>query len=177
MDVAAAHDTRTLAAVVSAPFGAVGIEVADGALTALHFLPDTAPLAAGSEFARRVVAQIERYFDDPAAGFDVPLQIRGTPFQRAVWQQIAAIECGRTRTYGDIATELERGGQFADARDVPARAVGQACGDNRLPLVIPCHRVIAASGLGGFAHRSGGFELTVKRWLLEHEGALRGPLL
>ena len=68
---------------------------------------------------------------------------------------------------------LERG----RARDVPARAVGQACGDNRLPLVIPCHRVIGASGLGGFAHRSGGFELTVKRWLLEHEGALRGPLL
>ncbi len=60
---------------------------------------------------------------------------------------------------------------------IPARAIGQACGDNRLPVVIPCHRVIGADSLGGFAHSKGGFELTVKRWLLEHENALRGPLL
>lgn len=167
METATAHEARTMAAVVAAPFGAVGIEVEDGALTALHFLPDTAPMAATGELAQRVAAQLERYFKSPDAGFDLPLRIRGTPFQRAVWQQIAAIPCGRTRAYGELAAEL----------DAPARAVGQACGDNRLPLVIPCHRVIGANGIGGFAHRSGGFELTVKRWLLEHEGALRGPLL
>jgi len=167
MGVAVAHETGTMAAVVAAPFGAVGIEVEDGTLTALHFLSEVAPVAPTGDFARRVVEQLERYFTTPDAGFDVPLRIRGTPFQRAVWQQIAAIPCGRTRAYGELAAEL----------DAPARAVGQACGDNRLPIVIPCHRVIGANGLGGFAHRSGGFELTVKRWLLEHEGALRGPLL
>ena len=167
MQTATAHEARTMAAIVAAPFGAVGIEVADGALTALHFLPPSAPVPATDALARRVVAQLERYFATPDAEFDLPLRIRGTPVQRAVWQQIAAIPCGRTRAYGELAAELA----------APARAVGQACGDNRLPLVIPCHRVIGASGIGGFAHRSDGFELTVKRWLLEHEGALRGPLL
>ena len=70
-----------------------------------------------------------------------------------------AIPRGRTRTYGDIAAEL--GGE--------ARAVGQACGDNCLPVVIPCHRVVAADGIGGFAHATSGYLLEAKRWLLMHE--------
>jgi methylated-DNA-[protein]-cysteine S-methyltransferase len=70
-----------------------------------------------------------------------------------------AIPRGRTRTYGDLAQEL--GGE--------ARAVGQACGDNRLPIVIPCHRVVAAQGIGGFGHSTGGYLIEAKRWLLLHE--------
>ena len=93
--------------------------------------------------------------------------MRGTPFQRRVWDAISGIASGTTATYGELARAL----------DAPARSVGQACGDNRLPIVIPCHRVVGVDGLGGFAHASGGFPTTVKRWLLEHEGALRGTLL
>jgi methylated-DNA-[protein]-cysteine S-methyltransferase len=70
-----------------------------------------------------------------------------------------AIPRGRTRTYGEFAREL--GGE--------ARAVGQACGDNRLPIVIPCHRVVAADGIGGFAHATDGYLIEAKRWLLLHE--------
>ena len=75
--------------------------------------------------------------------------------------KISAIEAGRTRSYGELARELRSA----------ARAVGQACGANPLPLVVPCHRVLAAGGIGGFAHSEGGFLLEVKRWLLAHEGA------
>jgi methylated-DNA-[protein]-cysteine S-methyltransferase len=86
--------------------------------------------------------------------------LEGTPFRRAVWREIASIPCGRTRTYGEIADRLHSS----------PRAVGGACGDNPLPLVVPCHRVVARDGLGGFMHRDGGFALAVKRWLLAHEG-------
>ena len=104
--------------------------------------------------------QLEGYFADPEFGFDLPLAPRGTPFQRRVWSKIAAIAAGHTRSYGEIAREI----------DSAARAVGQACGANPLPLVVPCHRVLAASGIGGFAHHDEGFHLSVKRWLLAHEG-------
>jgi methylated-DNA-[protein]-cysteine S-methyltransferase len=98
---------------------------------------------------------------DPQFRFDLPLASHGTLFQRRVWGKIAAIRAGRTRSYGELAREL---------RSAP-RAVGQACGANPLPLVVPCHRVLAAAGIGGFAHCEGGFHLSVKRWLLAHEGA------
>jgi len=90
---------------------------------------------------------------------DLPLEIEGTPFQKTVWRAMCAIPRGRTRTYGALAQEL--GGE--------ARAVGQACGDNRLPIVIPCHRVVAADSIGGFSHATGGYLLEAKRWLLMHE--------
>ena len=154
-------------AVVAAPFGSVAVETRGDRLTALHLLPARSPTEPTSPLAVAVKEQLERYFEDPHYPFDLPLEIIGSPFQRRVWAAIAAIPRGQTRRYGDLAAELA----------APARAVGQACGDNRLPLVIPCHRVIGATGIGGFAHSRGGFALTVKRWLLEHEGALVGSLL
>lgn len=154
-------------AIVAAPFGAVVIETRGGRLTALHLTPSQPPVAPQTPLGAAAKAQLERYFEDAAFPFDLPLDIVGSPFQQRVWAAIASIPCGQTRRYGDLAAAL----------DAPARAVGQACGDNRLPLVIPCHRVIGAAGIGGFAHSRGGFALTVKRWLLEHEGALAGSLL
>ena len=67
-------------------------------------------------------------------------------------------------TYGELARQLGAGDDHETSR-----AVGQACGDNRLPVVIPCHRVVAADGIGGFAHSTGGYLLEAKRWLLAHE--------
>lgn len=154
-------------AIIAAPFGAVAIETVGDRLTALRLLPARPPVAPTTALGAAAKAQLERYFEDAAFPFDLPLEVVGSPFQRRVWAAIASIPCGQTRRYGDLAAEL----------DAPARAVGQACGDNRLPLVIPCHRVIGATGIGGFAHSRGGFALTVKRWLLEHEGALVGSLL
>jgi methylated-DNA-[protein]-cysteine S-methyltransferase len=78
-----------------------------------------------------------------------------------LWEALCEIPCGRTQTYGELARRL----------GAEPRAVGQACGDNRLPIVIPCHRVVAANGIGGFAHASSGYLLEAKRWLLAHEAA------
>ncbi len=147
-------------AIVEFPKMKVAVATREARLVAIHYLPpDTEALAPRGALAERAVRQLERYREDPDTRFDLPLVIEGTPFQRRVWEAMCAIPRGRTRTYGELAREL--GGE--------ARAVGQACGDNRLPIVIPCHRVVAADGIGGFAHATGGYLLEAKRWLLMHE--------
>ncbi len=105
---------------------------------------------------------LKAYFEPHPRILRLPLlNPRGTPFQRTVWQAIAAIPCGETSTYGELATIIHHPGA--------ARAVGAACGANPVPLLIPCHRVKAkGGGLGGFG---GGLEL--KQWLLDHEGIMR----
>lgn len=147
-------------AVIVLPCAAVGIRVRGETVCDIHFLPaDTPPQAATQALAARAGEQILAYAADPTRTIDLPLAIAGTEFQRRVWAAISRIPSGSTRTYGELATEL--GGT--------ARAVGQACGDNRLPLAIPCHRVVGAHGMGGFAHRTSGMITGVKRWLLAHE--------
>src|SRR5262252_6142548 len=144
-----------------APFGLLAVRTSGGRLAEIVFLKAGGPtLSPRDSVAERTCAQLEGYLADPEFRFDLPLAPSGTPFQRRVWAKIAAIAPGRTRSYGEIAREI----------DSAARAVGQACGANPLPLVVPCHRVLAAGGIGGFAHRDGGFPLAVKRWLLAHEG-------
>lgn len=147
-------------AVMRLPVAAVGIRVQGDAVADICFLhEDAAEVAPANVLARRVCHALRAYVDNPAHGFDLPLAIEGSEFQRRVWAAIARIPSGATRTYGELASELGS----------TARAVGQACGDNRLPIVIPCHRVVSSRGLGGFAHRADGLMLDVKRWLLAHE--------
>jgi methylated-DNA-[protein]-cysteine S-methyltransferase len=152
-------------AIVGAPFGAIGIRTEHERVRELVYLPlhyqEKAPQDA---LAERAAQQVVRYFADPDFRFDLPLVETGTAFQRRVWDTINAIPRGGVRTYGQIAKLLESA----------PRAVGQACGANWFPLVIPCHRVTASAGLGGFASSDdeNGFQLGVKRWLLRHEGAL-----
>lgn len=145
---------------MAAPFGIVGIRTEGDALAEIAYLPrffgEAPPL---DRLAARACRQIERYLEDPHYRFDLPLKRVGTPFQCRVWEAISAIPAGRTRGYGDIAKEL---------RSAP-RAVGRACGANYFPLVIPCHRVVARGGLGGFANGEEDYFLSIKRWLLEHE--------
>ena len=150
-------------AVIEFPVMHVGIRTENETLAAVRYLPRSAPLKKpSSRFDERVVRQLEHYRDDPDIEFDLPLAIGGTEFQRKVWRVMQRIPRGKTRTYGDVATSLGSA----------ARAVGQACGENRLPIVIPCHRIIAAGGIGGFGHSRGGYLLEAKRWLLAHEQAL-----
>lgn len=147
-------------AIVEFPKMKVAVATRDDRVVALKYLPPSAEtLAPRNDLAERAARQLERYREDADASFDLPLLIEGTPFQRGVWEAMCAIPRGRTRTYGEIAHEL--GGE--------PRAVGQACGDNRLPVVIPCHRVVAAEGIGGFGHATSGYLLEAKRWLLMHE--------
>lgn len=143
----------------------VGVATLDGRVVGIRYLPlSSASLAPRSPLAAEAARQLERYREDPDTVFDLPLAVEGTELQKRVWQAMCAIPRGKTRTYGEIAREL--GG----ANDWELnRVVGQACGDNKLPIVIPCHRVVAANGIGGFAHSSDGFLIEAKRWLLNHE--------
>lgn len=138
----------------------VAVATREGRVVEIRYLPLSAPgVSPRNALAERARTQLERYRENPDARFDLPLQVEGTPFQRRLWDALCGIPRGKTLTYGELARRL----------DAEARAVGQACGDNRLPIVIPCHRVVAADGLGGFAHSTGGYLLEAKRWLLLHE--------
>ena len=147
-------------AIQAAPFGAIGVRIEDDAIAELVFLePGLQGPLPSDALAREAYNQIAAFFRDPRHVFDLPLKPAGTDFQRRVWRAISAVHCGSTRSYGDLARELGSA----------ARAVGQACGANVYPLVFPCHRVVSADGLGGFAHHAGGFHTGVKRWLLARE--------
>ena len=150
-------------AVLDTAFGKLGVRTEADAVAEIAFLPDSVRACSPvGPLAKRACAQVECYLREPDFRFHLPLQAVGTPFQRRVWDAIAAIPRGNTRSYGEIARDLGSA----------PRAVGQACGENRFPLVIPCHRVVSASGVGGFAHRDGGYLLRIKRWLLAHEGVV-----
>ena len=146
---------------LAAPFAVLGIRTVGDSLTDIQYLPKgAATLAPITRLAERACRQIERYLADPEYRFNLPFEYRGTPFQCRVWRAISSIPSGRTLTYSGIARSLA----------TAPRPVGGACGANRIPLVIPCHRVLAAHGIGGFMNARGGYPLEVKRWLLRHEG-------
>lgn len=151
-------------AIATTPFGAVGIRSDGQWVQELVYLPSSyKSRAPDSKLAEKTVRQIERYLKEPDFRFSLPLAPAGTAFQQKVWQVISAIPRGEVLTYGAVARLI---------KSAP-RAVGQACGANWYPLVIPCHRVTASGGLGGFANHDEetGFHVGVKRWLLTHEGA------
>ena len=155
---------ETYQAKVGTPFAVLGIRAEGETLTGIDYLPrGAATLEPLTRFAERACRQIERYLEDPGFRFDLPFDARGTAFQRRVWRAVHAIPSGRTLTYVDIARQL---------RTAP-RPVGGACGANRIPLVIPCHRVVASGGIGGFMHSRRGPGIEIKRWLLRHEGVTR----
>ncbi len=140
---------------VDSPLGALTLTEEDGAITALRWSDgprDDTPLLLEAE------KQLARYFAGEQTVFDLPLAPQGSDFQKAVCAEMTAIPFGETRTYGELAEALH----------VTPQAVGQGCGGNPLPILIPCHRVLGANGLGGFSG-AGGVETKV--WLLRHEGA------
>jgi methylated-DNA-[protein]-cysteine S-methyltransferase len=116
------------------------------------------PIAQHPSF-KQITQEILAYLQQPHQAFSLPAQLSGSAFQQKVWLAILAIPLGQTRTYSELAAQLQSG----------PRAVANACGANRLPLLIPCHRVVAKNGLGGFM-RGDKNGLSIKRWLLAHEG-------
>ncbi len=146
---------------VHTPIGPLAIAEEDGRIVSVDWgwpaeSHETPLLAAARD-------QLAEYFAGRRTAFDLPLDPPGTPFQRRVWQALIRIPPGQTRSYGELAAELGSG----------ARAVGAACGRNPIPVVIPCHRVVAADGrLGGYSGLDG---VETKRFLLQLEGALAAP--
>ena len=146
--------------IVAVPWGALGYVIRDGALASIDFLPPrTAVRPARDVLGRRIEAQLQRFIKDPSAGFDIPLLPEGTAYQRRVWSALQRIVPGERMTYGELARRLRSG----------PRAVGGACRANPIPLVIPCHRVVAAQGLGGYCGAPTERMQRVKQWLLAHE--------
>ncbi len=144
------------------PFAVLGIRAAGDLVTRIEYLPrGVATLEPTNKLAAKVCRQIEKYLHDPGFKFDLPFEFRGTAFQQRVWKVIHVIPGGKTLTYMDVARKLNSA----------PRPVGGACGANRLPLVIPCHRVVASGGIGGFMHARGGEPIQIKQWLLKHENA------
>jgi len=147
--------------VISAPSFSLGVACDEQEIHRIVFLAPTAEQAPRNALAAAAAEQLAAYLANAEYVFTLPLRPAGSIFQRRVWQQIAAIPVHRTRSYGELARLVHSA----------PRAVGQACAANPYPVVVPCHRVLAAeSRLGGFAGRREGFLLDVKRWLLAHEG-------
>ena len=151
-------------ACVRAPFATLGITTSATHLTGIRFLAPTVPakMPKRNTMAHLACVQLNSYLEDPAFTFDIPLRLSGTRHRLLVWEAMQRIKPGEVRTYGDVARELASS----------PRAVGGACGANPIPVIVPCHRIVGAGGLGGFMGAAGeGFERSIKRWLLEHEGA------
>jgi methylated-DNA-[protein]-cysteine S-methyltransferase len=156
--------TANYAAKFSAPFAMLGVCTQNGVLTGIDFLSRrTAPLAPRDAFTREVGKQLAAYLRDPDFVFDLPLEFQATTHQAKVWDIMRQIPRGEVLTYGDIAARVGSS----------PRAVGRACGDNPIPIIIPCHRVVAKNGAGGFMHQSAGDALNIKHWLLRHERVAR----
>ncbi len=142
-------------AVAQTRFGRLGVESDGTAIVALHW--DAVPRGEGSTLLREAVAQLEAYDAGKLTKFDLPLAPKGSDFQQQVFAEMLAIPHGETLTYGEIAKAL----------NCPAQPIGQACGANPIPVIIPCHRVLAKNGIGGFSG-AGGVEGKIA--LLKHEG-------
>ena len=151
-------------AVLGLPFGRLGVRCGDAALHELAYLPDAVasrpPVASRQPLVGELQAQLLAYCVDPDHRFSVPLAARGSAFQRRVWDLLCAIPRGQVLRYGDAARLLGSA----------PRAVGGACRANPFAPLIPCHRIVGAGGLGGFAGSRADAALALKRWLLRHEG-------
>lgn len=141
--------------IVDTRFGRLGIESNGSHIVALHW--HGVARGPASALLDEAAAQLAAYDSGKLTAFDLPLAPKGTAFQQSVFAAMLAIPHGETLTYGEIATTL----------GCPAQPVGQACGANPIPVIIPCHRVLSKTGLGGFSG-AGGVESKIA--LLKHEG-------
>lgn len=159
MSTAAHPEQQTIQ--VASPLGMITVRCVADNIISLDIKATRTPQSRPHESsAKKVAAALQAYFANATYRFHLSLRLQGTPFQRRVWQALQAIPVGETRSYGDIAKQLRSS----------ARAVGMACRANPIPVIVPCHRVVAATGLGGYAGKTTGRQIGIKRWLLQHEG-------
>jgi len=155
-------------AVMSTPIGPLTLQTTEKGLASIQFGAAVPPHAVLDESAHReAVEQLQQYFNGIRTRFDLPLDLDGTPFQLAVWNELQKIPYGETRTYGEIARSVGKPGA--------ARAVGMANHENPVAIVIPCHRVVGSDGsLTGYA---GGLDLKKKLLEIELQPETQGQLL
>ncbi len=157
------HQPGMGVALMASPLGDLRLSILNGCLTAIDILDSSdgqGPVP--GETGLPAQGELAAYFEDGAHAFQIPLQLEGTDFQQKVWRAMREIPSGQVVTYGELARRL----------GTSARAVGNACRRNPCPIVVPCHRVVSAQGLGGYDGQTEGPLLERKRWLLRHEGAI-----
>jgi methylated-DNA-[protein]-cysteine S-methyltransferase len=142
---------------IPSPIGDLTIEEQGGAIVAINWA--SRPAGNGGPLLAEAARQLQAYFDGKLSRFDLPLAPAGSDFEKRVWSAMQKIPYGETRCYGDLAAAISSA----------PRPVGRACGHNPIPIVIPCHRVLAKGGLGGYSGAGG---LDTKQALLRLEGAL-----
>ena len=151
--------------VIATPIGKIAVKYAnDYVLEIMQVAAQAKVRAAKDAFAKEIAMQIKAYFKESSYALNLPhLYQQGTDFQVQVWEQIKKIPYAQTKTYGEIANKIKSG----------PRAVGNACRRNQLLLLVPCHRVVSANGVGGFMGDADGSLVRRKLWLLEHEAKHR----
>ena len=145
---------------ITTQVGQLTICVDDDQLTSVKLNSQSKPTFPQTPLGKKIVEQIENYFNSSEFQFDLPLGQNGTEHQLKVWGALSKIPSGTVLTYGELAKKIGSS----------ARAVGNACRNNPLPIVVPCHRIVAASDIGGFSGAQTGVLLDIKRDLLCHEG-------
>ena len=147
--------------VVKTPIGKIAVDYQDDFVTEVHQVASQVRVVSKKDpFAVEIQKQFTAYFSGDLKEFNLPfLFSQGTDYQLKVWDQIRRISFGSTKTYGEIAKKIKSG----------PRAVGNACRRNQLLLLVPCHRVVSAVGLGGFMGDADGSLVRRKQWLLNHE--------
>lgn len=147
---------------LASPFGYISIINDEHHLLSINFLADISSISKPSHpLAKKICEQFECYFTNFSFVFSLPLLEQGTEFQKRVWHKLRTIQSGQCFTYGQLAIELK----------TSARAIGNACRHNPIPIITPCHRIVGAVNLGGFSGKREGKEWEIKKWLLNHEGA------
>jgi methylated-DNA-[protein]-cysteine S-methyltransferase len=149
-----------LSSVVLTPIGLIAILTKNDKLIRVQFDARPFPHAVIlTPLNERLMKDMETYFVEPNHQFEVEMDLQGTPFQKRVWEAISKIPPGTTLTYGQLAAQCGSS----------PRAVGNACRANPVPVIVPCHRVIAKDHIGGYVGHMNGEALDIKKWLLEHE--------
>lgn len=151
--------TPTLSAVIPSPLGTLGIHVYNDQLSKIEYLSSSPLKSSSNHFTQQVIQSLTAYFTQSDFQFHLSLDLIGTNFQKKVWHALMQIPKGQTKTYAELAGELKTG----------ARAIGNACRANPIPIIMPCHRVIAKNHIGGYVGAIDGELLDRKRWLLHHE--------
>lgn len=149
-------------AIITTPIGKIAVMNNEHALTGVDVHAESVPylITGSNKLTTEIVEQLMAYFARKTSHFELPMEVSGTAFQEKVWQALKNIPFGACLTYGELAKEV----------NTSARAIGGACRNNPIPIIIPCHRIVAANGIGGYSGQWRlGHKIDVKHWLLKHE--------
>lgn len=152
--------TEYISAIFPSPIGNLKIQILNNKLTRILFLRNDQIAPLPKDIAcQSLYNELTAYFQNPQHCFQFPWEADGTTFQKRVWQTLCLIPAGATMTYGELAIQL----------NTSPRAIGNACRANPIPIIVPCHRIVAQHDVGGFFGETTGKMINIKEWLLTHE--------